>query len=53
LSANCAAAGIASFATVNPLAAALFVPTQVWVTIAAALNYAIVRLNRGGGSKAA
>jgi benzodiazapine receptor len=30
---------------VSPLAALLFAPTQVWVTIAAKLNYDIVRLN--------
>jgi benzodiazapine receptor len=30
---------------VSPLAALLFLPTQVWVTIAAKLNYDIVQLN--------
>ncbi|KAL4424819.1 hypothetical protein ABPG77_011069 [Micractinium sp. CCAP 211/92] len=49
------AASIASFWQVAPLAALLFAPTQVWVSIAAKLNYDIVRLNRGssggGGSK--
>jgi hypothetical protein len=47
----CPAAGIASFATVSPLAAALFAPTQVWVTVAAKLNYDIVALNRGDAKK--
>jgi benzodiazapine receptor len=40
------AASIASFYQVSPLAAALFAPTQIWVTIAAKLNYDIVRLNK-------
>eukprot|EP00879_Flechtneria_rotunda_P004791 GHRR01005063.1.p1 GENE.GHRR01005063.1~~GHRR01005063.1.p1 ORF type:complete len:178 (+),score=42.45 GHRR01005063.1:103-636(+) len=40
-----AAGSIASFYTVSPLAAALFAPTQVWVTIAAILNHDIVKLN--------
>lgn len=39
------AGSIASFAQVSPLAAALFAPTQVWVTIAAKLNWDIVKLN--------
>jgi benzodiazapine receptor len=39
-------AGIASFATVSPLAAALFAPTQLWVSIAWKLNYDIVKLTR-------
>ena len=41
------AASIASFAQVSPLAAALFAPTQLWVTVAAKLNYDIVQLNPG------
>ncbi|KAF8071227.1 crtK-2 [Scenedesmus sp. PABB004] len=41
------AASIAAFARVSPLAAALFAPTQVWVTIAAKLNWDIVQLNKG------
>lgn len=32
----------------SPLAALLFAPTQVWVTIAAKLNWDIVQLNSGG-----
>ena len=32
---------------VSPLAALLFAPTQVWVTIAAKLNWDIVQLNSG------
>ena len=28
----------------------LFAPTQVWVTIAAKLNWDIVQLNKAGGS---
>lgn len=43
-------AGIASFATVSPLAAALFAPTQVWVSIAWKLNCDIVKLNKQGAS---
>jgi benzodiazapine receptor len=39
------AGGIASFYQVSPLAAALWAPTQIWVTIAAKLNYDIVKLN--------
>ncbi|KAF6256064.1 TspO/MBR-related protein [Scenedesmus sp. NREL 46B-D3] len=39
------AGSIASFAQVSPLAAALFAPTQVWVTVAAKLNWDIVKLN--------
>ncbi|KAI7840892.1 hypothetical protein COHA_005421 [Chlorella ohadii] len=41
------AASITAFAQVNPLAALLFAPTQVWVTIAAKLNWDIVQLNKG------
>lgn len=47
------AASIASFHSISPLAAALFAPTQVWVTIAAKLNYDIYRLNPGFVAKAA
>ncbi|KAK9845322.1 hypothetical protein WJX81_003406 [Elliptochloris bilobata] len=36
---------IASFYNVEPVAAYLMAPTQVWVSIAALLNYEIVRLN--------
>lgn len=36
---------------VSPPAALLFAPTLVWVTIAAKLNYDIVRLNADGKSK--
>jgi hypothetical protein len=39
------AGSIAAFHSVNPVAAYLFAPTQVWVTIAAKLNYDIVKLN--------
>ncbi|GAB4822547.1 hypothetical protein N2152v2_009593 [Parachlorella kessleri] len=39
------AATISAFSFVNPLAAWLMVPTQVWVTIASKLNYDIVKLN--------
>lgn len=35
----------AAFYPVNPLAAALMAPTSVWVTIAAKLNYDLVKLN--------
>ena len=37
----------AAFGAVNRGAAALFAPTLVWVTIAAKLNWDIVRLNPG------
>jgi len=36
---------IAAFQPVSPVAAALMVPTQLWVTVAAKLNWDIVRLN--------
>lgn len=36
----------------SPLAAALFAPTQVWVTIASKLNWDIVRLNSDAGGAA-
>ncbi|KAI8467911.1 MAG: TspO/MBR-related protein [Monoraphidium minutum] len=39
------AGSIASFHPISPLASLLFAPTQVWVTIAAKLNYDIVKLN--------
>ena len=39
---------IATFHKVDETAAKLMVPTQVWVTIAAILNYEIVRLNKPG-----
>lgn len=39
------AASAAAFYAVSPLAAALMLPTQVWVTIASKLNYDIVTLN--------
>lgn len=39
------AGSIAAFHSVNPVAAYLFAPTQIWVTIAAKLNYDIVKLN--------
>lgn len=39
------AGSIASFYPISPVASALFAPTQVWVTIAAKLNYDIVKLN--------
>lgn len=48
------AASIAAFSQVSPLAAMLFAPTQVWVTIAAKLNWDLVQLNKGsqkGGKK--
>ena len=38
---------IASFHPVSKLAAMLMVPTQIWVTIAAKLNWDIVKLNKG------
>ncbi|MGD8240907.1 MAG: tryptophan-rich sensory protein [Armatimonadota bacterium] len=38
-------ATIAAFWRASPVAAALLVPYQAWVTFAAALNYAIWRLN--------
>jgi len=41
------AASIASFHPISPLASLLFAPTQVWVTIAAKLNWDIVKLNEG------
>ncbi|KAL4421390.1 hypothetical protein ABPG75_010681 [Micractinium tetrahymenae] len=41
------AASIAAFWQVSPLAALLFAPTQVWVTIAAKLNFDIAQLNKG------
>ena len=40
-------ASITSFGAIDPLAACLFAPTQVWVTVAAKLNYDIVQLNKG------
>ena len=39
-------ASITSFGAISPLSACLFAPTQVWVTIAAKLNYDIVQLNK-------
>ncbi|CAK0751704.1 hypothetical protein CVIRNUC_002088 [Coccomyxa viridis] len=36
---------IASFNAIEPAAAALMVPTQIWVTVAAKLNWDIVQLN--------
>lgn len=36
---------IGSFHPFSPLAAALVAPTQLWVTVAAKLNYDIVKLN--------
>lgn len=45
------AASIASFAQISPLAALLFAPTQIWVTIAAKLNLDIVKLNSGAAAK--
>lgn len=39
-------ATIATFAPISRPAAALLVPTQIWVTIAAKLNLDIVNLNR-------
>lgn len=42
---------IAAFQPFSPLAAALVAPTQLWVTIAAKLNYDIVRLNRPSDGK--
>lgn len=48
---TCTAAGIASFAQVSPLAAALWAPTQLWVSIAWKLNYDIVKLNSTGDKK--
>lgn len=39
------AGSIASFYPISPLAAWLMAPTQIWVTIAAALNFSIVNLN--------
>ncbi|KAL3148375.1 hypothetical protein ABBQ38_013831 [Trebouxia sp. C0009 RCD-2024] len=42
---------IAAFHPFSPLAAALVAPTQLWVTIAAKLNYDIVRLNKSRDSK--
>jgi benzodiazapine receptor len=42
----------ASFYSICPLAGALMVPTQIWVTIAAKLNYDIVRLNTSGDKQA-
>lgn len=39
------AATAAAFYPVSPLAAALMVPTQIWVTIATKLNIDIVNLN--------
>ncbi|DBB04486.1 TPA: hypothetical protein ACH3X1_012584 [Trebouxia sp. C0004] len=38
---------IGSFHPFSPLAAALVAPTQLWVTVAAKLNYDIVKLNTG------
>ncbi|MEW5297343.1 MAG: hypothetical protein WDW36_000558 [Sanguina aurantia] len=40
------AATAAAFYPISPAAAVLMMPTQVWVTIAAALNYSIVQLNK-------
>ena len=42
---------IATFQPFSPLAAALVAPTQLWVTIAAKLNYDIVQLNKSSSSK--
>ncbi|GBF92525.1 hypothetical protein Rsub_05139 [Raphidocelis subcapitata] len=39
------AGGIASFHSISPAAALLFAPTEIWVTIAAKLNWDIVKLN--------
>lgn len=39
------AASIATFSATSPAAAYLMVPTQIWVSIAAKLNYDIVKLN--------
>lgn len=36
---------VGTFHPFSPLAAALVAPTQLWVTIAAKLNYDIVKLN--------
>ena len=45
---TCIGAGvIGSFHPFSPLAAALVAPTQLWVTVAAKLNYDIVKLNTG------
>lgn len=44
------AATIAVFYPVSPTAAILLLPYLAWVTFAAALNYAIWRLNRGVAS---
>lgn len=41
------AAALAAFWRIKPLAGALLVPYLLWVTYAAALNYAIWRLNPG------
>jgi benzodiazapine receptor len=43
-------ASIASFASVSPLAAALFAPTQLWVSVAWKLNHDIVKLNKDSHS---
>lgn len=43
---NMSAGTIATFQPFSPLAAALVAPTQLWVTIAAKLNYDIVQLNK-------
>jgi len=45
------AATIAAFNTVDKNAAALVAPTLVWVTIATALNFTVVKLNPGKGAK--
>ena len=45
------AATIAAFNSVDKNAAALVAPTLVWVTVAAALNYTVVKMNPGKGAK--
>lgn len=42
---------IATFYKISPAAAALMVPTQIWVTIAAKLNYDIVHMNVNKNAK--
>lgn len=44
----CHAGVVGTFHPFSPLAAALVAPTQLWVTIAAKLNYDIVKLNTHG-----
>lgn len=45
---HCYAGVVGTFQPFSPLAAALVAPTQLWVTVAAKLNYDIVRLNMRG-----